>query len=1140
MTEQVKKDSIMKKMISRWYMVIVFGFLIFAGLVFMLCGENSIIAVHDNLDLFIPQFQMMKDTGSFWAHDVDVPFMGSISRDVLPSEFSLYTLLYMVLPAYPAYVAGYLLKILIAVFSCILLARDFCGDAYEKYKPLAWLLGLAYGVLNVFPAFGIPFASVPLVVFLIRRIYKAPSVKWYIALFFYPLLSYFSYFGLFILGYMVVAVVWLWIRDKKFPLRLILAFLVLAAGNVACEYRLFGMMLFDDTVTIRSTIEAGSYSAGEILRTVFEGFCKGMFHAESLHTYLVMPVCLIYFVYRNVSYIRAKNKRGIFHDVFNLLMLALVFNSVVYGIYYWEPFRKAIETICPPLTGWQFNRTIFFNPFIWYAAFFLVLIRLYDKEERKSRIFADVLAVAAVLLIVLTGSRYNDLYHTCFDQAYRLVKGHPGDSLSFGEFYSTELFEEAKEDIGYCGQWSAAYGFYPATLEYNGISTVDGYLGFYSQNYKDEFRKAIAPALDRVEETREYFDSWGARAYLFSGTDLSIVNGSRNYQVTDQDIYIDIDAFKALGGRYIFSRIELPNAQEAGLVLVGVYTHESSPYTLYVYQTISRYQSKEHSKLTFVEMQEELTYDKEKLESEIDQLLSLAEEAVQAGESVNEEQVLALYHSVMDELRKLSTCQSITQIVYYQNVLDEENAARQEEITEEVIDLGDAVNSMLKQVCLSPYREAMETVIEPILVEALTEYEEMTDEEKELYLKENSLEQEYDMAAQEDYFFEYNGEEWNFEKLILESYELSRDEYIDIYQGIYREKNSVLGEIYLELIDVRNQKAELEGYDNYAEYAYDSLYVRDYSVEEAEELFKEIRKKVVPVTYQIREKYQSMDTSVLYDLPETTAQQRFSVIRPYLEEIDEELAETFDYMEEYQLYDMDPVAGKADMGFTTWLECYNDAFIFDMPYGDYYDYTTAIHEFGHFNYMFRNVDDYMLKSNNIDLCEIHSQGLEMLFHEYNDKLLGEEAGEMFQFMEAYQMVDHIISASMLSEFEIQVYKDPDMTLEEMNKLYLKLSESYGTYYDDSIKELYTWVDVPHVFSSPCYYIGYATSAFSALDLLTLSEKDRHEAVEKYMELTTLPSYAAYRDAIEYVELQDIFEKGVPAKIIRETVELLLD
>ena len=54
----------------------------------------------------------------------------------------------------------------------------------------------------------------------------------------------------------------------------------------------------------------------------------------------------------------------------------------------------------------------------------------------------------------------------------------------------------------------------------------------------------------------------------------------------------------------------------------------------------------------------------------------------------------------------------------------------------------------------------------------------------------------------------------------------------------------------------------------------------------------------------------------------------------------------------------------------------------------------------------------------------------------------------------------------------------------------------------------------------------------------MHSKDRHAAVEKYMEITTLPTYAAYCDAVEYVELRDIFEKGVPAQIIRETAEIL--
>lgn len=1129
----------MKKIISKWYLIIPAGFILFAAFIFGIFGESSIISVHDNLDLFIAQFQMMKNTDSFFSHSVDVPFLGGISRDNLPSEFSLYSMLFMILPSYWAYITGYLLKVIIAIASCVLLAKDFCGQQYETYKPLVYITGFAYGILNVFPAFGIPFASIPLVIYLVRKIYKTPSLKWYGALFLYPLFSYFSYFGLFILAYMAVTFLWLWIRDRRFPGRILLSIAVLSAGCIVCEYRLFGVMLFGETETIRSTMEAGSFTAEEIVKTIGEVFAKGMFHAESVHTYLVMPVCLLYFLYLNLTYIKKRNGKAVFRDVYNLLMLVLAFNSVVYGIYYQEGFRRMIETICPPLTGWQFNRTVFFSPFVWYAAFFLVLKRLYDVKGKKGRYAANILSVLAVMIIVFSGTRYNDLYHTCVAKAYELLKGKESDQLSYEEFYSASLFEKAKEDLQYCGQWSAAYGFHPAVLEYNDISTLDGYLGFYEQSYKKEFRKIIAPALERVPETKEYFDTWGARAYLYSGTDLSIVGAVRNYQVSDENIYIDIDAFKALGGRYIFSRIELQNAQEAGLTLAGIYTDESSPYTLYVYQTASRYQEKEHSELTFEQMQG-LSYDKEEIEEKLEELRLLAGEASQTGKASEEERVLALYRSVVEDITKVTTCQAISQIKYYRNVFDEENGKRQEEILEDSITIQDETYSVLKLVCQSPYKEAMETVLDSALVESLSEYEEMTDKEKLLYLKENGLEKEYELAAQEEYTILYQGEEWNFERLAEEGAGLGREDYIEIYQGLYREKNSALGEIYLELLDLRTEKAKLEDYDNYAEYAYSELYVRDYTVEDALQLFKEIRKEVVPVVRDMQEVYSSMDFSPLYQLPERSAKEKLALIRPYLSEIDEEMAETFDYMETYQLYDMDSAEGKAKTGFTVGLPYFNDAFIFDSPYDHYYDYTTAIHEFGHYHYMFRNTEDVMLQSNNIDLCEIHSQGLEMLYYEYDDEILEGEAGELFRFMEVYQMAENTVEAALLSELEIQVYKNPNMSLEDINKLYLNLSAKYGIYYDSRITELYSWVDIPHIFNSPCYYIGYSTSAFSSLDILTMAQADRHEAIEKYMYLTTLPTYAPYCSAMEYTGLRDIFKDGVPAEIITEAAGILKD
>ena len=52
---------------------------------------------------------------------------------------------------------------------------------------------------------------------------------------------------------------------------------------------------------------------------------------------------------------------------------------------------------------------------------------------------------------------------------------------------------------------------------------------------------------------------------------------------TDYDIYIDAGAFSELGGKYIFSRLELTNAEAAGLRLTGSYAAQDGSYTVYVY-----------------------------------------------------------------------------------------------------------------------------------------------------------------------------------------------------------------------------------------------------------------------------------------------------------------------------------------------------------------------------------------------------------------------------------------------------------------------------------------------------------------------------------------------------------------------------
>lgn len=566
-----------------WYYLLVLFFLIGEAVLFFALGENIYVSMHDNLDLHVADYHILSETGTFFSHNVELSLLNGINRDYFASELSLYSLLYFILPTCTAYVTGLLLKTVIALISVILLAKDILKENYPKYECIVVLTALAFGMLPLYPTFSFPFVSLPFVILLLRRIYRKPQLSMYILLFLYPLLSYFTFFGIFILGYLLLAILILWIRDKKLSVPLLLGLAVLSAGFITFEYRLFGIMLFDQTPTIRETMVQGSYSAAEVLGAIWETFTIGVFHADAVHTLFVLPVCMIYLVWLNLGYIKKKAYKAMRSDLFNLTILFILFNCIIYGLYYVESLRTFIETLVPPLKGFQFTRTVFFNPFLWYFALFILLKRLYDKNRKKT---AQIIGLISIAVILFSGTKYNDLYSTGFNYAYRLLKQTPSNSLTYKEFYSEELFKDIMEDIDYNGEKAVAYGMHPAVLEYNGIFTLDGCLSYYPQEYKEQFRAIIAPALGRVESFRVYYDDWGARAYLFAGVDENVYEPIRNLEISDSNLYIDGDAFRDLGGTYIFSRLAVSNGDELGLQLRGTYTHEDSPYTIYLYENV--------------------------------------------------------------------------------------------------------------------------------------------------------------------------------------------------------------------------------------------------------------------------------------------------------------------------------------------------------------------------------------------------------------------------------------------------------------------------------------------------------------------------------------------------------------------------
>jgi len=574
------------KLKENWYLYFIACLALMQVVMFTLWGEHSFIAIHDNLDLFVAHNKIMKNQGIFFGNGHEALLLGGVNRNLLGSEFSLYNILYFLLPPYAAYVVGYFLKLMIGFVSFLLLAKEIYGDRFATYKSLIYLVAAAFCVIPVFPTYGIAFVSVPLLVYLLLKIVREPKGKWYVLLFLYPLISYFSYFGIFILAYMVLAFLWLWWKEKKMPLNFAGAIVTLAAGYIVWEYRLFAEILFSDTVTIRESMVQLDVSVGQMIKDMIAVLFDPGFHAQSSHKYFILPLSLIVMVWINIGYLKDKDFKAIWKSPINLTFAFILFNCLVYGLYELRAVQWLVETLLPPLKGFQFNRTIFFNPFLWYALFFLILKELYDRygNRKIKNVMIHLAAICGLMVCMFFPQVYNDFYSNCYHHAYEILKGTPSTQLSFKEFYSEELFETIKEEIAYDGQWAAAYGMHPAVLQYNGIATLDGYLGLYSEEYKQQFGKLIAPALETSEEFRNTFWNSGIRAYIYSGAGENTYQPLKQLNISDTNLYIDGDVFRKMDGCYIFSRIAISNEEEIGVTLVGEYTHDSSPYTIYVYQ----------------------------------------------------------------------------------------------------------------------------------------------------------------------------------------------------------------------------------------------------------------------------------------------------------------------------------------------------------------------------------------------------------------------------------------------------------------------------------------------------------------------------------------------------------------------------
>ena len=463
----------------------------------------------------------------------------------------------------------------------------------------------------------------------------------------------------------------------------------------------------------------------------------------------------------------------------------------------------------------------------------------------------------------------------------------------------------------------------------------------------------------------------------------------------------------------------------------------------------------------------------------------------------NEEQINTNYDLMGVELDKMYTQQALNEIRYYRDVNNEEYASIDTELQQIYRDVVDQFLQVVRDVLGTEYRESFGAHIgDEEMVEDYLDYEDMTEELQALLDEENALEQQYDQASMAEYTVTVKGQKWTEASYNEAIEELTWREMLAISTALDRAKNEAICPIFLDLVKNRNARAQIYGYDNYAEYAYTDLYNRDYTIEEIKSVYAAVKEYIVPVLSEVEERVYAGNLNDLLYMDYLTEDYVIEVVGRHMGDIDPALAEVYQYMVDHHLYDIDYDPNKMNVGYTTTLYEYQEPFIFNTPDYSYYDLETMIHEFGHYNEAFHAGTTLITDVTNMDVAEIHSQGLELLYLEYADDVYGEGLGDTARQMVLYQMLYSVIDGCLYDEFQNAVFAaDHDMTEEEVNQLFRRLSEEYGYVYYDTEDAAYDWVDVPHTFSSPMYYVSYGTSALAALDIWTIAQEDRQAGID---------------------------------------------
>lgn len=355
------------------------------------------------------------------------------------------------------------------------------------------------------------------------------------------------------------------------------------------------------------------------------------------------------------------------------------------------------------------------------------------------------------------------------------------------------------------------------------------------------------------------------------------------------------------------------------------------------------------------------------------------------------------------------------------------------------------------------------------------------------------------------------------------SYGDTLDDYYDIAyrddkddEESFTDSNLQCAQLYLDT---------LANYD-LSDYLYDS-YRRDYEAADVSAMYGTILQDIYPIFDAY---WQALEQNPLFERLGTqdfvVDDNPFETIHRFAPRLSDTVAESAEKIWAESLYLLAEDDQCYDGSYTVALPGEQSAMIYLYQAGDYYDLVSAVHEFGHFHADWRDTTPLYCQENCIDVAEVQSQGMQLLFTQFYNEIYGDKA----QFMEnlaIYDILDSVIAGFAVGEFEYRVMRAADtLTAQEVVDMFYEIADAC-----DLGRDLY---EITHLYEQPGYYISYGVSALAALQIYAVMQESPAEAQALYDRISAVPSVSTechFRQTLADCGFSDIFDPATLDELV---------